>query len=54
MNIFMVVYGFLLNNYIVNIKQMVYNVKNGTKLEQWTLPRKKLNIFYVFRLHANA
>ena len=51
--IFMVVYGLLLNNYIVNIKRMMYNVnvKNGAKLEQWTL--QKLNVFYAFR-PANA
>ena len=42
MNIFKVVYGFLLNNYIVNIKWMVYNVKNGAKLEQWILLQQKL------------
>ena len=49
----MVVYGLLLNNYIVNIKRMMYNVnvKNGAKLEQWTL--QKLNVFYAFR-PANA
>ena len=29
----MVVYDFLLNNYIINIKRMMYNVKNSAKLE---------------------